>query len=78
MIKTYIIPQLSAIKIDNEISLRLTTAPDPSPSGTEVLEPGNGSAGLGGQGNGSNEGGWNRAGGVGNPSKDPFGSGIWE
>ena len=54
MIKTYIIPRLSEIRIDNEISLRLATGED------LVLEPGDGSAGLGGEGNGSNESGWDR------------------
>ena len=54
MIKTYIIPQLSEIKIDTEISLRLATGED------LVLEPGDGSAGLGGEGNNSGESGWDR------------------
>ena len=76
MIKTYITPQLSAINIDSEISLRLTTAPDPD-SGV-VLEPGSGGAGLGGENNGSGETTWERT-GVGNfESKDPFSSNIWE
>ena len=55
MIKAYIIPQLSEIKIDNEISLRLDSSNDGL-----VLEPGDGGAGLGGEGNGSGETGWDR------------------
>ena len=69
MIKTYIIPQLSEIKIDSEISLRLTTAPD------VVLEPGSGGAGLGGESNGSGETGWER---TGSNNNGPFDSGIWK
>ena len=74
MIKSYIIPRLSAIQIDNEISLRLTTVPD-DPENNLVLEPGTGGGGLGGQGNGSSEGGWER---IGSANSDPFGSGIWK
>ena len=70
MIKTYIIPQLSEIKIDNEISLRLTTG--------EVLEPGDGSAGLDGEGNGSGETGWTRTSLDSPEPKDPFDSNIWK
>jgi hypothetical protein len=55
MIKTYIIPQLYEIKIDNEISLRLATN-----SNDLVLEPGSGEAGLGGETNGSGETNWER------------------
>ena len=76
MIKTYIIPQLSAIKIDREISLRLATVFDDSEM--LVLEPGDGSAGMDGEGNGSGEGGWSRVGLGGSESKDPFGSNIWD
>ena len=65
MIKAYIIPQLNAIKIDNEISLRLTTLETPTEPGTN---PGGGGASNGG----NNE--WDR-GGLNN--QDPFGSGIW-
>ena len=55
MIKTYIIPQLSEIRIDHEISLRLSSDPE-----NLVYEPGSGGAGLGGEGNGSGESGWDR------------------
>ena len=75
MIKSYIIPQLNAIQIDSEISLRLTTILE-DPGSNLVLEPGTGGGGLGGQSNGSNESGWGDRAGSGNP--DPFGSGIWK
>jgi len=55
MIKTYIIPQLYEVKIDNEISLRLATN-----TNDLVLEPGSGDAGLGGESNGSGETNWER------------------
>ena len=55
MIELYIAPQLSEIRIDHEISLRLSSDPE-----NLVYEPGNGGAGLGGEGNGSGESGWNR------------------
>ena len=55
MIQLYIAPQLSEIRIDHEISLRLSSDPE-----NLVYEPGNGGAGQGGQGNGSGETGWNR------------------
>ena len=55
MIKLYIIPRLSVMKIDSEISLRLSSDPE-----NLVYEPGSGGAGQGGQGNGSGETGWNR------------------
>ena len=72
MIKTYIVPQLCEIKIDNEISLRLASGDD------LVLEPGDGSAGLGGEGNGSGETGWNR-GGFNAPKAGEFQSNeIWK
>ena len=75
MTKTYILPQLSAIKIDREVSLRLTTLIE---NEEKVLEPGSGGAGLGGEGNGSGESGWERT-GLGSPEpKDPFGTSIWE
>ena len=77
MKKTYITPQLSAIQIDSEISLRLTTVPD-DPDTDLVLEPGNGGAGLGGEGNDSNEGGWDRTGMNSAEPKDPFSSNIWK
>ena len=57
MIKTYIIPQLYEVKIDNEISLRLATN-----TKDLVLEPGSGAAGLGGESNGSGETNWERTG----------------
>ena len=74
MLKTYIIPQLSEIKIDQKISLRLNTA-----SNDEfVLEPGDGSAGMGGEGNGSGETGWDR-GGFNYPKAGEFQSNeIWQ
>ena len=70
MMKTYIAPQLSVIKIDTAISLRLTTLV----SGSDLpTEPGS-NPGGGGTSNGGNNDDWNR-GGVKN--QDPFGSGIW-
>jgi hypothetical protein len=53
---TYITPEISVIEIDREISLRMQTF---SPTG-EATEPGSGGAGLGGEGNGSGESGWER------------------
>ena len=73
MIKLYITPLLSEVKIDNEISLRLATSPD-----SLVLEPGDGGAGLGGEGNGSGESGWDR-GSFNSPKIDEFQSNeIWK
>ena len=77
MIKSYIIPQLNAIQIDSEISLRLTTVPD-DPDTDLVLEPGTGGGGLGGVSNGSGEDGWERTGLGYSEPKDPFSSNIWE
>ena len=78
MIKSYIIPQLSAIQIDSEISLRLTTILE-DPESNLVLEPGTGGGGLGGVSNGSNESGWGDRAGLDSPEpKDPFGSNIWK
>ena len=73
MIKAYIIPKLSTIKIDNEISLRLTTVSDDN---NFVKEPGTGGGGMGGEGNGSGETGWERA-NLGT-NKEPFSSDIWK
>ena len=71
MIKAYITPQLSAIKIDKEISLRLNTVDDTLPLPTEPgLNPGGG-----GNSNGTNTE-WNRV-GLG-PSGDKYGTGIWK
>ena len=73
MIKTYIIPQLYEVKIDNEISLRLATNSDDL-----VLEPGSGGAGLGGESNGSGETTWER-GGLNAPNVGDFQSTeIWQ
>ena len=62
MIKTYIIPQLNAIRIDSEISLRLSSDPE-----SLVYEPGSGTAGAGGgdsngNGNGNESSNWERTG----------------
>ena len=65
MIKAYIIPQLNAIKIDNEISLRLTSIPPTEPDG---------GAGLHGEDHGGGETGWSRAD---YHSDDIYGSDIW-
>ena len=73
MTKSYIIPQLSEIKIDNEISLRLAT----NPNDGMVLEPGDGSAGIGGEGNDSGETGWGRT-SLDSPKINDFqGNNIW-
>ena len=77
MRKIYIIPRLSAIQIDSEISLRLTTVPD-DPDTNLVHEPGDGTSGMGGEGNNSGEGGWGRTGMDSPEPKDPFGSNIWK
>jgi len=56
MKRMYIIPLISVIKIDSEISLRLTSGI------TDVVkEPGSGAAGMGGETNNSGETGWERA-----------------
>ena len=55
MKRIYIIPLISVIKIDSEISLRLTSGI------TDVVkEPGSGAAGMGGETNNSGETGWER------------------
>ena len=64
MMKAYIIPQLSAIKIDNEVSLRL--------SSDLPTEPG--SDPLGGKSNGTNSE-WDRV-SLG-PDHDIYGTGLW-
>jgi hypothetical protein len=68
MMKAYIIPQLSAIKIDSEISLRLTTVDNAIPT-----EPGS-NPGGGGESNGGNNNDWNR----GSIKNQDFSSGIWK
>jgi hypothetical protein len=64
MIKAYIIPQLRAIQIDNEISLRLTSEIPTEP----------GSDPLGGTSNGTNSE-WDRV-SLG-PDNDIYGTGMW-
>ena len=57
MKKSYILPLISVIQIDREISLRLTSGI------TDVVkEPGSGAAGMGGETNNSGESGWERTG----------------
>jgi hypothetical protein len=51
---TYKTPEIFVIEIDREISLRMQTV-------APVTEPGSGAAGIGGEGNGSGESGWERA-----------------
>ncbi|MDR0812272.1 MAG: hypothetical protein LBN23_08420 [Paludibacter sp.] len=56
---TYKNPEISVIELDRAISLHMHTHMQTVTPTTEVAEPDNGGAGLGGEGNG--ESGWERA-----------------
>jgi hypothetical protein len=71
-----IILKLNTIKIDSEISLRLTAILE-DPVSNLVFEPEDCSSGLGGVSNNSSEGGWEHAGMDAPEPKDRFGSDIW-